>query len=104
MPAVRREVKRLQLNGVNILIAIGHSGHSMDKKIAQEVDGIDLVIGGHTNTFLYSGTCAPPRCFLFIFPTLSLFWKSRYMRVAVSFLFNSAAVNIILSTKDETCF
>ena len=30
----------------------------MDKKIAKEVDGIDLVVGGHSNTFLYTGS--PP--------------------------------------------
>ncbi|XP_065338966.1 snake venom 5'-nucleotidase-like [Cloeon dipterum] len=53
--AIKREVKRLIASGVNILIALGHSGHTVDKKIAQEVDGLDLVIGGHTNTFLYSG-------------------------------------------------
>uniref|UniRef100_A0A2S2QIH6 5'-nucleotidase n=3 Tax=Sipha flava TaxID=143950 RepID=A0A2S2QIH6_9HEMI len=27
----------------------------MDKQIAEQVDDIDLVIGGHTNTFLYNG-------------------------------------------------
>ena len=26
----------------------------MDKKIA-EIEGVDIVIGGHTNTFLYTG-------------------------------------------------
>jgi len=57
VPAIKREVERLRSNGVNILIALGHSGHSVDKKIAKEVDGIDLVIGGHTNTFLYTGAC-----------------------------------------------
>ncbi|XP_034940556.1 protein 5NUC-like isoform X2 [Chelonus insularis] len=53
--SIKKEVKKLQANGVNILIALGHSGFSMDKKIAAKVDGLDLVIGGHTNTFLYNG-------------------------------------------------
>lgn len=52
--SIKKEVSRLQKMGVNILIALGHSGFAMDKKIAKEVEGIDLVIGGHTNTFLYS--------------------------------------------------
>lgn len=52
---IRKEVKKLQSQGIKILIAVGHSGFSVDKKIAKEVDGIDLVIGGHTNTFLYTG-------------------------------------------------
>lgn len=53
--AIKTEVKKLQNEGVNILIALGHSGFIIDKKIAAEVDGLDLVIGGHTNTFLYTG-------------------------------------------------
>ncbi|XP_044007340.1 protein 5NUC-like isoform X2 [Aphidius gifuensis] len=52
---IRKEVKKLQSQGIKILIAVGHSGFAVDKKIAAEVDGIDLVIGGHTNTFLYTG-------------------------------------------------
>lgn len=53
--SIRREAKKLKEQGVNILIAVGHSGFEIDKKIAREVEDIDLVIGGHTNTFLYSG-------------------------------------------------
>ncbi|XP_043280617.1 protein 5NUC-like [Venturia canescens] len=53
--SIKREVAKLRAAGVNILIAVGHSGFETDKKIAAEVDGIDLVIGGHTNTFLYTG-------------------------------------------------
>jgi 5'-nucleotidase len=52
---ITAEAKRLTDQGISILIAVGHSGYGMDKKIAREVEGIDLVIGGHTNTFLYTG-------------------------------------------------
>ena len=52
---VRREAEELKKKGVKILIALGHSGFEMDKKIAREVEDIDIVIGGHTNTFLYNG-------------------------------------------------
>lgn len=45
--------------GIDIIIALGHSGFEVDKKIAQEVDGVDLVVGGHSNTFLYTGE--PPK-------------------------------------------
>ncbi len=34
---------------------MGHSGIEMDKKIASEVEDIDVLIGGHSNTFLYTG-------------------------------------------------
>ncbi|KAJ0174737.1 hypothetical protein K1T71_009845 [Dendrolimus kikuchii] len=54
--ALRREVKNLQNQGINIIIALGHSGYVKDMEIAEQVDGVDLVIGGHTNTFLWNGT------------------------------------------------
>lgn len=53
--SIRHEAKRLKEQGVDILIALGHSGFETDKRIAREVEDIDLVIGGHTNTFLYRG-------------------------------------------------
>lgn len=55
IPAISAEAKRLKNQGVNILIALGHSGFEMDIKIAENVEDIDLVVGGHTNTFLYTG-------------------------------------------------
>lgn len=39
------------------IIALGHSGFEMDKLIAQKVKGVDVVVGGHSNTFLYTGNC-----------------------------------------------
>ena len=45
----------MKAEGVDILIALGHSGYTEDKRIAKEVPDIDVVVGGHSNTFLYSG-------------------------------------------------
>lgn len=53
--SIRAEVSILKNQGINKIIALGHSGFTIDKNIALEVEGIDLVIGGHTNTFLYTG-------------------------------------------------
>lgn len=53
--AVRKEAAMLKSKGIQILIALGHSGFLKDLEIAREVEDIDLVIGGHTNTFLWSG-------------------------------------------------
>jgi 5'-nucleotidase len=39
-------------NGVNILIAVGHASYLKDMEIAGKVPDIDVVVGGHTNTFL----------------------------------------------------
>ncbi|XP_059698498.1 5'-nucleotidase isoform X2 [Haemorhous mexicanus] len=56
--ALQLQVNKLTAMGVNKIIALGHSGFTMDKNIAQKVKGVDVVVGGHTNTFLYTGT--PP--------------------------------------------
>lgn len=49
------EAEALKNKGVNIIIALGHSGYEIDKDIAKNCPLVDVVIGGHSNTFLYSG-------------------------------------------------
>uniref|UniRef100_A0A8C9AM75 5'-nucleotidase n=1 Tax=Prolemur simus TaxID=1328070 RepID=A0A8C9AM75_PROSS len=56
--ALQPEVNKLKTLNVNKIIALGHSGFEMDKLIAQKVKGVDVVVGGHSNTFLYTGN--PP--------------------------------------------
>ncbi|XP_056445719.1 5'-nucleotidase-like [Gadus chalcogrammus] len=56
--ALRVEVERLTSMGVNKIIALGHAGFDVDIDIAKRVKGVDVVIGGHSNTFLYTGS--PP--------------------------------------------
>ncbi|KAL7381533.1 hypothetical protein ABVT39_007402 [Epinephelus coioides] len=56
--SVQLQVVELQKQGVNKIIALGHSGIDVDKEIAKKVSGVDLVIGGHSDTFLYTGS--PP--------------------------------------------
>ena len=41
---------------VDILIALGHAGYLKDLQMAEEVEEIDIVVGGHSHSFLYSGT------------------------------------------------
>lgn len=53
--AIKEEAAKLKKQGIKILIALGHSGFTKDLEIAKEVEDIDLVIGGHTNTFLWNG-------------------------------------------------
>ncbi|XP_031571054.1 snake venom 5'-nucleotidase-like [Actinia tenebrosa] len=53
--SVRSAVSDLKRQGINKIIALGHAGILVDKKIAEQVDGVDVVVGGHSHTFLYSG-------------------------------------------------
>lgn len=55
IPALTAEAERLHRDGVGIIIALGHSGYPMDKLIAAQVPHVDLVVGGHTHSFLYTG-------------------------------------------------
>lgn len=53
--SVQAEVAVLESMGINKIIALGHSGITKDMEIAAKVRGVDVVIGGHTDTFLYTG-------------------------------------------------
>ncbi len=45
-------VDALQEQGVNIIIALSHIGLSSDMATAAAVDGIDIIVGGHTHSYL----------------------------------------------------
>ncbi|XP_033739374.1 snake venom 5'-nucleotidase-like [Pecten maximus] len=68
--AVRSEVTRLQGQGVNIIIAVGHAGYLVDTQMAAEVDGLDIIVGGHSNTFLYTGDAPSNESPLADYPTV----------------------------------
>ena len=53
--ALTAEAARLKALGVNIIIGLGHSGYDKDKEIAARVPDIDVVVGGHSHSFLYTG-------------------------------------------------
>ncbi|EDO42016.1 predicted protein [Nematostella vectensis] len=57
--AVQSAVDDLKRQGVNKIIVLGHAEMEVDKAVARMVDGVDLLVGGHTHTFLYSGDKPP---------------------------------------------
>ncbi len=50
--AVQNEVDLLTDAGVNKIIVLSHSGFNVDKRIAAATTGVDVIVGGHTNTYL----------------------------------------------------
>ena len=50
--SLKADVAEMEAQGINKIIALTHVGYAKDKQIAAEVPGIDLVIGGHSHTFL----------------------------------------------------
>jgi 5'-nucleotidase len=45
--AVREQVTNLRSQGVNIVIAVTHQTFADDARLAEQVSGIDLILGGH---------------------------------------------------------
>jgi len=48
--SLQKTVDKLQNNNVDFIIALMHGGSPEDIKIAKEVNGIDLIVAGHTHT------------------------------------------------------
>ena len=50
--AVQDEVDRLTEEGVTKIIVLSHSGYGVDQRVAAETTGVDVIVGGHSNTLL----------------------------------------------------
>ena len=50
--AVQGEVDRLTEMGVNKIIVLSHSGYGVDLDVAANTTGVDVIVGGHSNTLL----------------------------------------------------
>ena len=51
--SARKAADQLLADGADILISVNHSGVYEDRKLAQEVPEIDVIVGGHSHTPLY---------------------------------------------------
>lgn len=50
--AVQGEVDALTAQGVNKIVVLSHSGYATDQRVAGETTGVDVIVGGHSNTLL----------------------------------------------------
>ena len=50
--AVQGEVDKLTEMGVNKIIVLSHSGYGVDQHVAANTNGVDVIVGGHSNTYL----------------------------------------------------
>ncbi|SCM72188.1 putative 5`-nucleotidase protein [uncultured Pleomorphomonas sp.] len=51
---LQQAVKEIEAEGVDKIIALTHVGYLKDQEIASKVDGIDVIVGGHSHTYLSS--------------------------------------------------
>ena len=50
--AVQGEVDKLTEMGVTKIIVMSHSGYAVDLAVAEGTTGVDVIVGGHSNTYL----------------------------------------------------
>lgn len=50
--SVEAAVTELENMGINKIVALSHAGFGRDQEVAAAVDGIDVIVAGHTNTYL----------------------------------------------------
>lgn len=48
----REMVSVLQLKGADVIVAVTHIGIDLDRKLAAQTDGIDIIFGGHSHEYL----------------------------------------------------
>lgn len=52
IPLIQQEIDNLQKQGVNKIILLSHAGYDVDVELAQKVEGIDVILGGHTHDLI----------------------------------------------------
>lgn len=52
---VNTEAEKLKQQGIKIIIVLSHCGIKVDRVMAARCPNVDLIVGGHSHTFLYSG-------------------------------------------------
>jgi 5'-nucleotidase/UDP-sugar diphosphatase len=50
----QRTVDELEERGIDVIVALTHLGYERDLELAHSVDGIDVIVGGHSHTLLDS--------------------------------------------------
>ncbi len=49
---IKEEVKKLQDENINKIILVSHGGNGFEKEIARTIDGIDVILGGHSHDLI----------------------------------------------------
>jgi 2',3'-cyclic-nucleotide 2'-phosphodiesterase (5'-nucleotidase family) len=58
--ATQASVNDLRAQGIDRIVLLTHLGYDIDLKLASVVTGVDVILGGHSHTFLYSPPTAVP--------------------------------------------
>ncbi len=47
---LQEEIDKLKKQGVNRIILLSHTGYDIDKELAKNLDGVDIIVGGHSHS------------------------------------------------------
>lgn len=94
----------MKSEGVNIIIALGHSGYTMDKEVAKNCPLIDAVIGGHSNTFLYTGEQPDIELIAGPYPTIIEQASGKKVPVVQAYAYTKYMGEFMLSVSDFFSF
>lgn len=96
--------ENLTKNGVKIIIALGHSGYEKDQEIARNCPLVDVVVGGHSHSFLYTGT-PPPESedVAGPYPTVVEQQSGKKVPVVQAFKFSKYIGKLELSVRSLSC-
>lgn len=50
--SAQKQVDALEAEGIDKIIVLSHLGYTVDQQLAEAVDGIDIIVGGHSHTQL----------------------------------------------------
>ena len=56
VPAIQAAVNGLLAQGIDKVVGLTHIGYEDDIALAQVITGLDVIVGGHSHTFLYTPT------------------------------------------------
>jgi 5'-nucleotidase len=53
--SVNQEAAKLKQQGVDIIVALSHGGLDVDIEVAKAAPDVDIIVGAHSHSFLYTG-------------------------------------------------
>lgn len=53
---IQKEIDKFQAQGINKIILVSHLGYTMDKIVANQTQGLDIILGGHSHDLLIDVT------------------------------------------------
>lgn len=56
LKSVQNEINKLTKQGVNRIIVLAHLGYAAEQKLAQQLSGVDVIVGGDSHSLLGSNT------------------------------------------------